>query len=70
MIRNQRSSLTDANLAVRRLIYVLFMIRSTFRYAFATRRWSVIAVIVLGLILLVLSFTVQTVTPVLLYPLA
>lgn len=40
------------------------------RYGFATRRFSVIAVIAIGLLLVALSMTAQTVAPLALYPFA
>ncbi len=46
------------------------MLLESFRFSASHRQWSVVAVFVLGLLLLGLAMTAQSVAPLVLYPFA
>ncbi len=50
--------------------HVLRLVFESLRYGFATRRLAVALVLILGLALLALALTAQTVAPLALYPFA
>ena len=50
--------------------HVATMVLESLRFSASHRQWSVLAVIVLGLLLLALALTAQTVAPLVLYPFA
>ena len=50
--------------------HVATMVLEALRFSASERQWSVIAVLVLGLLLLALALTAQTVAPLVLYPFA
>jgi hypothetical protein len=52
------------------IIHVARLVREGIAYSVSTRRASVAIVLVVGLLLLALSLTAQTVAPVALYPFA
>lgn len=55
---------------MRLLKHVAKLMWEATRFGFATRRFSVIAVIVIGMALVALSITAQTVAPLAMYPFA
>ena len=55
---------------MRLAVHLFRLLTGTFRYAMSTRRYSILAVLVLGLILLAVTATAQTAAPLLLYPFA
>ena len=55
---------------MRLVVHLAKLFFETTRYAISTRRVSVILVLVLGLALVALSLTAQTVAPLALYPFA
>lgn len=55
---------------MRLLVHVGRVLRESVHYGFATRRASLIVIVVLGLILLALTLAAQTVAPLALYPFA
>lgn len=50
--------------------HVTKLVWESIRFGFATRRFSVVAVIVIGLLLVALTLTAQTVAPLAMYPFA
>lgn len=55
---------------LRLFAHLWHLLVETMRYAMATRRFSLVAAIVLGLLLLALTATAQSAAPLLLYPFA
>ena len=55
---------------MRLMRHVATMVFEALRFSASHRQWSVIAVVVLGLLLLALALTAQTVAPLVLYPFA
>lgn len=56
--------------ALRFPVHVLRVLGSTVRFSLATRRYSLLAAIVLGLVLLALTVTAQSAAPLIVYPFA
>ena len=55
---------------MRLVVHISRLLYESLRYALATRRIAVLLVLVVGLALLALSLTAQTVAPLALYPFA
>jgi hypothetical protein len=55
---------------MRLAVHVSRLLWESVRFGFATRRFSVIAVVAIGLLLVALTLTAQTVAPLALYPFA
>lgn len=55
---------------MRLAVHVTKLVWESLRYGMATRRMSVVAIIVLGLLLVALTVTAQAVAPLAMYPFA
>lgn len=55
---------------MRLVVHIARLVGSSIRYGFSTRRWSLVVLILTGILLMAVTLAVQTVAPLALYPFA